>query len=133
MKVWCRRTRSRRLVLTTTTTMSMITTCAADRSEFLLRDMKEYIPDLIPTTEVLNLLLRCYRNCPGPPQPGEGGGGETEEGKSIGYPEKAISLIRDMESIRDQDEAEETAAAADDEGEEDEDWDGIFGKSIQEE
>ena len=41
----------------TTTTTTMIMTCAADRAESLLRDMKEYIPDLILTTEVLNLLL----------------------------------------------------------------------------
>ena len=88
MKVRCRRTRSRGSVSTTTTT-TMITTCAADRAESLLRDIKEYVPDLIPTTEVLNLLLRCYSNCSGPPRPGEGGGGETEEEeeKSVAYPE----------------------------------------------
>ena len=62
MKVWCRRTRSRGSVSTATTTTKMITTGAADRAESLLRDMKEYVPDLIPTTEVLDLLLRCYSN-----------------------------------------------------------------------
>ena len=41
---------------------TMITTSAADRAESLLQDMKEYVPDLIPTTEVLNVLLRCYIN-----------------------------------------------------------------------
>ena len=46
---------SRGWVLKTTTTM--LTTCAADWAKYLLRDMKEYIPDLIPTTKVLNLLL----------------------------------------------------------------------------
>ena len=60
MKVWCRRTRSRGSILTMTT--AMITTFAANQAEFLLRDMKEYLPDLIPTTEVLNLLLRSYIN-----------------------------------------------------------------------
>ena len=80
--------------------------------------MKEYIPELIPTTEVLDLLLRCYDNCSGPPQPGKWEGGETEEDKSVGYPERALSLIRYIESIRDQAKAEETATAADDEGEE---------------
>ena len=58
MKVRCRRTRSRVSVLPTTTTMTMITTCAANRAESILQDMKEYVPDLIPTDEVLNLLLR---------------------------------------------------------------------------
>ena len=60
-----------------------------------------------------------------------GEGGE----KSVEYPERAFSLLRDMESIRYQAEAEETAA--DDEGgeEEDEDdyWDGKFVNNIQEE
>ena len=77
MKVRCRRTRSRGSVSTTTTTNTTmtITTCTADRAESLLQDMKEYVPDLIPATEVLNLLLRCYSNCSGPPRPGEGGDG----------------------------------------------------------
>ena len=59
-----------------------------------------------------------------------------EEEKSVGYPERALSLIRDMESIRDQAEAEETVAAADDEGGEednDNDWDGNIVNKIQEE
>ena len=43
----------------TTTTTTMIMTCAADRAESLPLDMKEYVPDVIPTTKVLNLLLRC--------------------------------------------------------------------------
>ena len=73
MKVLCRRTRSRGLVLTTTTMTNIITTCTADRDESLLKDMKEYVPDLILTTEVVNLLLRCYSNCSGPTRPGEGG------------------------------------------------------------
>ena len=118
-----------------TTTTTMITTCAVDRAESLLRDMKEYVPDLIPTTNIINLLLRCCSNFSGPPRLGEGGGGETEEEKSVGYPERALYLFRDMESIRDQAEAEETAAAVDDEGEEDEDddnWDGKVGNNIQE-
>ena len=67
---------------------------------------------------------------------GGGEGGDIQEEKSVGYPERALSLIMDMESINDQ--AEETAAAANDEGEEEEeqeddnDWDGNFGKNIQE-
>ena len=135
MKVQCRRTSSRASVSTTTTTTTMITTCAADWGESLLRDMKEYVPDLIPETEVLNLLLRCYRDLSGPPRPGEVGGGGADEDKSVRYPERSLSLIRDMESIRDQAEAEETAAAVDDEGEDDEDddnWDGKVGNNIQE-
>ena len=36
---------------------------------------------------------------------------------------RALSLLRDMESIRDQAEAEETAAADDEEGEEEEEED----------
>ena len=111
----------------------MITTCAADRSEFLLRDMKEYIPDLIPTTEVLNLLFRCSIKCSGLPQPGEWEGVKTEEEKAVRYSERYLSLLRDMESIKDQAKAKETAAAADDkgEGEEDyDDWDGNAGKNI---
>ena len=137
MKFRCRRTRSRGSVSTTTTTSTMIKTCAANWDKYLLWDMKEYVPDLIPMTEILNLLLRCYRNCSGPPQPGEGKGGETEEEKSVGYPKRTLSLIRDMESIRDQSEAEENAAVADDEREEeeeedDDDLDGNVGKNIQE-
>ena len=58
MKVWCRRTRSRGSVSTTTTTTTMITTCAAYWDKYLLQDLKEYVPDLIPMTKVLNLLLR---------------------------------------------------------------------------
>ena len=50
-----------------------------------------------------------------------GGGEETEEEKSIGYPERALSLLRDVESIRDQAEDEDTAAADDDKGKEEED------------
>ena len=65
MKVRCRRTRSRGSVLTTRTTRTMLTTCAADCAESLLRDMKDYLPDLILTTKVLNLLIRCYRNYSG--------------------------------------------------------------------
>ena len=57
MKVWYSRTRSRGSLLTTMTTTIMITTCAANQAESLLQDMKEYVPDLIPTTKVLNLLL----------------------------------------------------------------------------
>ena len=71
MKFWCRRTRSRGSVSATTTT-SMIITYAADRAEFLLWDMDQYVPDLIPTTDVLNLLIRCYINLLGPPCPGQG-------------------------------------------------------------
>ena len=66
MKVRRRRTRSRGSVLTTTTTTTMITTCAADQEKSFLRNMKEYVLDLIPMTEVLNLLLRCYINFWGP-------------------------------------------------------------------
>ena len=66
-------------------------------------------------TEVLNLLLRCYSNCSGIPQPW---GGETEEEKSAGYPERALPLLRDMELIRDQTKAKETVVEADDKGEE---------------
>ena len=58
MEVRCIRTRSRVSVSTTTNTATMIMTCAADRSKYLLRYMKEYVPDLILMTEVLNLLLR---------------------------------------------------------------------------
>ena len=133
MKVWCRRTRSRGSVSTTPMTTTMITTCAADRAEYLLRDMKEYIPDLIPTTEVLNLLLRCSINCSGLTRPGEGEGVKTEEEKAVRYSERSLSLLRDMESIKDQAKAKETAAAADDkgEGEEDyDDWDENAGKNI---
>ena len=50
-----------------TTTTTMITTCAADCAKSVLWDMKEYVPDLILTNEVINLLLRCYSNCLGPP------------------------------------------------------------------
>ena len=71
MKVWCRRTRSRGSVSTTTTTTTMITTCNTDQAESLLRDMKEYIQDLIPTTKVIKLFLRCYSNCWVTPLPGE--------------------------------------------------------------
>ena len=78
MKVRCRRTRSRGSVSTTTTTAIMITICATDRDAYLLRDMKEYVPDLIPMTKVLNLLLRCYSNCSGIPQPWGGGDGGGE-------------------------------------------------------
>ena len=74
MKVCCRKTRSRGSVSTTTTT-TMITTSAADRAESLLRDMKEYVPDLIPTTNIINLLLRCCSNFLGPPPSGGGGKG----------------------------------------------------------
>ena len=74
----------------------MITTCAADWAESIRRDMKEYVPELILTTEVLNLLLMCYSNYSGPPQPGEGVGGEKQEEKFFGYPEKALSLLRYM-------------------------------------
>ena len=49
------------------------------------------------------------------------GGGETEEEKYFGYPVRALSLLRDMESIRDQDSSEETAAAADEKVKEEED------------
>ena len=42
--------------------------------------------------------------------------GGAEEEKSAGYPERSLSLLRDMESIRDQAEAKETAAAANYEG-----------------
>ena len=59
MKFWCRRARSRGSVSTTMNMTTMIETFAADRSEYLLCDMKEYVPDLIPTTGVLNLLLSC--------------------------------------------------------------------------
>ena len=45
-------------------------------------------------------------------------GGETEEYKDVGYPKRDLSLLRDMESIKDQSEAEETAAAIDDKGRE---------------
>ena len=133
MKVRYRRTRSRGSVSTTTTTTTMITTCVADRFKYLLQTMKEYVPDLIPTTEVINLLLRCYSNCLGPTPPGEGGEGESEEDKSVGYLEKSLSLIRDMESIRDQAKAEETASEANAEGgeEEDDDWDENFRNTIQ--
>ena len=62
MKVWFIKIGIRGLVSKTTTTTTTITTCAAYRAESLLWDMKEYVPDLIPTTEVLNLLRRCYRN-----------------------------------------------------------------------
>ena len=48
----------------------------------------------------------------------EGERKETEEEKAVRYPKRAVSLLRDMESIRDQAEVKETAAAADDEGEE---------------
>ena len=72
------------------------------------------VPD--PLTGVLNLLLRCYSNLLGPPQPGLGGGGETEKEKSVGYPERALSLIRDMESIGDQAKSEDIAAAANSKG-----------------
>ena len=116
------------------TTTTMITTCAANWSESILQDMKEYVPDLITTTKVLNLLLGCYRNCSGPPRLGEGERGETEEEKAAGYPERALSLLRDIKSIRDRAEADETVAAADDEGkeeEEDDDWVGNFGKNTQ--
>ena len=44
-------------------------------------------------------------------------GGETEEYKDVGYPKRALSLLRDMESIKDQSEAEETVAVIDDKGE----------------
>ena len=65
-------------------------------------------------------------------------GGETEEYKDVGYPKRALSLLRDMESIKDQSEAEETVAVIDDKGEggeedDDDNWDGNFGKNIQEE
>ena len=46
----------------------------------------------------------------------EGEGGEMEEEKSVGDPERALYLLRYMEPIREQVKAEETAAAADDEG-----------------
>ena len=62
MKVWFRRTGSRGSVLITMTTTTMIMTCAADQAEYLLWDMKGYVPDLISTTEVLNLFLRRYSN-----------------------------------------------------------------------
>ena len=80
--------------------------------------MKEYVPYLIPTTKVLNLLLRCYSNFSGPPRRVEvgGEGGDTEEDKSVGYPERALSLLRDMVSIRYQAKAKKTMAEADDEG-----------------
>ena len=42
--------------------MTMIMTCAVYWAKYLLQDIKEYVPDLIPTTGVLNLLLRCFRN-----------------------------------------------------------------------
>ena len=98
MKFQCRITRSRGLVSKTTTTTTMIMTCAANRDESLLRYIREYVPDLIPTTKVLNLLIRCYSNFLGPPRPGEGGGegGDTEEDKAVGYPKRDLSLIRDM-------------------------------------
>ena len=138
MKFRCRRTRSRVLVSTTTTTTTMIMTCAANRDESLLRYIREYVPDLIPTTKVLNLLIRCYSNFLGPPRPGEGGGGDTEEQKPVGYLERALSLPRDMKLIRDQADSKETSAAANDKEEEEEDtdnddWDGNVGKTIQEE
>ena len=47
---------------------------------------------------------------------GEGGGRGTEEDKSVGYPERHLSLLRGMKSIRDQAESKETAAEVDDEG-----------------
>ena len=65
-------------------TTNMITTCAADWAESLLQDIKEYVPDLIPTTEFLNLLFRCYSNFSGPHRPGEGkGGGGGDRGGEI--------------------------------------------------
>ena len=97
--------------MTTTT----ITTCAADQAESLLWNMKEYLLYLILTTKVLNLLLRCYRNYSVPPQPGEGGR-ETEEDKFVRYPKRALYLLRDMKSIRDQAKVEETGATACDDG-----------------
>ena len=68
MKFHCRRTRSRGLV-STTTTMTMIMTCAVYWAKYLLQDIKEYVPDLIPTTGVLNLLRRCFRNWLEAPRP----------------------------------------------------------------
>ena len=62
--------------------------------------------------------------------------GGAEEEKSAGYPERSLSLLRDMESIRDQADAKETAAAANYEGggeEDEDDWDGDVGKNIQQE
>ena len=58
---------------------------------------------------------------------------KTEEEKAVRYSERYLFLIRDMESIKDQAKAKETAAEADDkgEGEEDyDDWDGNAGKNI---
>ena len=75
MKIRCRRPKSRGSVSTTTTTTTMITTCAANQAKSLLHDMKDNLPDLILTTEVLNLLLRWYSNCLGPPLTGKEGGG----------------------------------------------------------
>ena len=48
------------------------------RRRSLLGDMKEYVLDLIPMTEVLNLLIRFYSNFSGPARPGEGGDGGGE-------------------------------------------------------
>ena len=50
-----------------TTITIMITTCAADCADSVLWDMKEYVPDLILTNKVINLPLRCYIKCLGPP------------------------------------------------------------------
>ena len=65
------------------------------------------------------------------------GRGDTEEEKYFGYPDRALSLLRDMEPIRYQAEADDTAAAAYDGGEEEDkeedenDWDGNVRKNTQ--
>ena len=74
----------------------------------------------------------------GSTRPGEGEGWETEEEKAVGYTKRALSLLRDMESIRDHAEAKEPVAAANEKGEEEEeedneDWYGNIGKNSQEE
>ena len=97
MNVLHRITRSRGLVLTMPTTPTMIMTCAVDQAESIHQDMKEYVPDQIPMKEVINFLIRCYMNCLGPPRPGDGEGREKEEEKSVGYLERALSLLRYIE------------------------------------